>query len=86
MNGPSLDGNRELVEGGDAFTCRCGKKVDGAHRGPRGGRVWAWRRESGDRFCTYECAKLFAPDLDIELADDYARGDWEAEQGEAMYG
>jgi hypothetical protein len=79
----STDGRWRPLEGNEVFTCRCGQVKDGSKRGPRGGRVWVWQLRNGQRVCDPKCAAL--EDIEIEEADDMARGEWEAAQAEAAY-
>ena len=77
-------GQLVMVADGEVFGCRCGKVLDGATRGPRGGRRWKWVLNDGSEFCSPDCP---ARELHkIEEADDSARAAWEEQQGETIYG
>jgi hypothetical protein len=79
-----MDGHLQIIEPGDVLKCRCGKVKDGAKRGPKGGRQWAWRLADGTRVCGKDCPALGI--IGDQASEDDARGDWEAQQAMEKYG
>ena len=78
------DGQFVAVADDEVFRCACGTVLEGATRGPRGGRRWKWVLADGSEFCSPDCP---ARELHkIEEADDSARAAWEEEEGETIYG